>query len=221
VSLSDEDKKVLEFMEKHYPQYKDNLALGRLLYSKYVGRVAKSIEGDYMKVKIKDLDPEMVGTNVEIRGLIGNIEEYVFKACPICRRKECRCAKPVPEDQLIDLKRIRLIVGDESDIIDVLYFVEGKQDHGLEVGKEVVVRGRLKYFYDNRATNRLEILANKIELVEQNDGVSGGGEAIVIEFIRKAKKVHIDVVKKLCERHGADPEFVFKYFEVRDDYVFA
>ena len=119
--LSEEDKRILEFMEKHYPQYKDNLALGRLLYAKYMGRVARSIViGEFREVKISEIDGRFVGQNVKFRGLVGAVERYDLKVCSRCRKKECVCEDGSPGQD--DLIRWRLIVGDESGLVnDVLY----------------------------------------------------------------------------------------------------
>ena len=221
--LSEEDRKVLEFMEKNYPQYKDNLALGRLLYAKHLGRVARSVGGgEILKVKIKDINPSIVGSTVEVVGLLGHVEKYVFKRCPKCWRKDCVCNPKVDEGRFIDAVRLRMVVGDETGNIDVLYFPNVSGNHDFEVGREVVVRGRVKFFYDREDSDRIEILASNVSYVEpKNNGVEGEGLSIVLDFVRKAKKVSVDIVKKLCEKHGVNPELVYNVFEVRDGYVVA
>ena len=218
---SDEDRKVVEFMEKHYPQYKDNLALGRLLYAKHLGKVARAaITDDFMKVKIKDIGVEMVGRNVEVAGLLGSVEPYVFKICPVCRRKKCVCKNPVSGDRYEDLIRLRMVVGDETGVIDVLLFRRSYEFHDFEVGKEVSVRGRVKFFYDDERSNRLEIVATDVSyLGERNDGVDGSELGVVVEFVRKARKVRRDVVERMCEKHGVKIEDVLKVFREVDGYV--
>jgi hypothetical protein len=220
---SDEDRKVIEFMEKHYPQYKDNLALGRLLYAKYLGKVARAaITDEFMKVKIKDIGVEMVGRNVEVVGLLGSVERYVFKVCPVCRRKKCVCKNPVSEDRYEGLIRLRMIVGDESGVIDVLLFRRPGEFHDFEVGREVVVRGRVKFFYDDERSNRLEIVASDVSYLErQNNGVDDSGLEVVVDFVRKAKKVRRDIVEKMCEKHGVKIDDVLKVFREVDGYVVA
>jgi hypothetical protein len=220
---SDEDRKVIEFMEKHYPQYKDNLALGRLLYAKHLGKVARAaITNEFTRVKIKDIGVEMVGHNVEVVGLLGSVERYVFKVCPVCRHKKCLCKNPISEGRYEDLIRLRMVVGDESGVIDVLLFRRPDEFHEFEVGKEVVVKGRVKFFYDDERSNRLEIAASDVSYLErQNNGVDDSGLGVVVDFVRKAKKVRRDIVEKMCEKHGVRIEDVLKVFNEVDGYVVA
>jgi hypothetical protein len=220
---SDEDRKVIEFMEKHYPQYKDNLALGRLLYAKHLGKVARAVMTDgFARVKIRDIGVEMVGRNVEVVGLLGYVEPYVFKVCSECRRKKCVCKNPVGEDRYKDLIRLRMVVGDESGVIDVSFFRWPDEFHDFEVGREVVVRGRVRFFYDDERSNRLEIAASDVSYLEkQNSGADDSGLGIVLDFVRKAKKVRRDIVEKMCEKHGVKIDDVLKVFREVDGYVVA
>ena len=115
-----------------------------------------------------------------------------------------------------------MVVGDETGNIDVLYFPNVSGVHDFEVGREVVVRGKVKFFYDREDSDRIEILASSVSYFEpQNNGVEDEGLTIVLDFVRKAKKVSVDIVKKLCEKHGVNPELVYNVFEVRDGYVVA
>jgi hypothetical protein len=221
--VSDEDRKVIEFMERHYPQYKDNLALGRLLYAKHLGKVARAvINNEFTRVKIKDIGVEMVGHNVEVVGLLGSVERYVFKVCPVCRHKKCLCKNPVSEDMYEDLIRLRMVVGDESGVIDVLLFRRPDEFHDFEVGREVVVKGRVKFFYDDERSNRLEIAASDVSYLEkQNDGVDDSKLGVVIDFVRKAKRVRKDIVENMCAKHGVNIGEVLKMFREVDGYVVA
>jgi len=197
--------------------------LGRLLYAKHVGRVARaSIVDEFAKVKIKDINTEMVGRNVEISGLLGSSEPYIFKVCPVCRHKECICKTPVSEDRYEDLIRFRMIVGDETGIIDVLLFRRPDEPHGFEVGREVVVRGKVKFYYNREDSDRLEIMASDIFYADkENNGSNNEGLNIVSDFIRKGKKVRRDVVEKMCSKHGVDVKDVLKLFKEVDGYVVA
>jgi len=232
MDLSEEDRKVIEFMEKHYPKYKDNLALGRLLYAKHLGKVARNLtEPEYLKVKVKDLSKDDVGKNVELSGVIGYLEEYVFKVCSVCRHKECRCQNP--SNEWVDLMRLRMIIGDETGNIDVLYFVDPKKPHGLEVGKEVVIRGRVKYFYSRGDSDRLEITANSVTAVEGETATESRGDddpvaeqmwdsiKQIVDFVEKSKKVKVEIVKKMCERHGVNSDVVLRLFTVKEGYVYS
>jgi hypothetical protein len=138
----------------------------------------------------------------------------------VCRRKKCVCKNPVGEDRYGDLIRLRMVVGDESGVIDVLLFRRPDEFHDFEVGKEVVVRGRVKFFYDDERSNRLEIAASDVSYLEkQNNGVDDSGLGVVVDFVRKARKVRRDIVEKMCEKHGVKIEDVLRVFREVDGYV--
>jgi hypothetical protein len=180
------------------------------------------IANEFTRVKIKDIGVEMVGHNVEVVGLLGSVEQYLFKVCPVCRHKKCLCKNPVSEDMYEDLIRLRMVVGDESGVIDVLLFRRPDEFHDFEVGKEVVVRGRVKFFYDDERSNRLEIVASDVSYLEkQNNGIDDAGLGVVVDFVRKARKVRRDIVEKMCEKHGVKIDDVLKVFKEVDGYVVA
>ena len=228
--LSDEDRAVLEFMEKHYPQYKDNLALGRLLYAKYMGRVARAIvSGDFREVKISEIDGRLVGQNVKFKGLVGAVERYDLKVCAKCRKKECVCEGGSPG--LDDLIRWRLIVGDESGLVNVTFFTRPNETvRAFEAGDEVIVRGRVKFSFDDEESGRVEIVAQGVEVlsgtkVPDPNGEEAGEviEAVhplqrIIEFVMKAKRVRRDIVERMCRKYGVNIDDVIDLLEMEGDY---
>lgn len=228
---SDEDRAVLEFMEKYYPQYKDNLALGRLLYAKHMGRVARSIvSGEFREVKIREIDGRIVGQNVKFRGLVGAVERYDLKVCVKCRKKECVCEGGSPG--LDDLIRWRLIVGDESGLVNVTFFTRPNEVvRAFEAGDEVVVRGRVKFSFDDEESGRVEVVAQDVEVLSKarlpDPNGEEAGEDIgavhplqkVVDFVVKAKRVRRDIVERMCQKYGVNIDDVIDVLEVEGDYI--
>jgi hypothetical protein len=229
--LSEEDKRVLEFMEKHYPQYKDNLALGRLLYAKHMGRVARAIvSGEFRDVKISEIDGRLVGQNVKFRGLVGAVERYDLKVCIRCRKKECVCENGSPGQD--DLIRWRLIVGDESGLVHVTFFTRPNEVvRDFEAGDEVIVRGRVKFSFDDEESGRVEVVAQDVEILSKGrlpdpDGEEDSEdlEAVhplqrVIDFVVKAKRVRRDIVERMCQKYSVNFDDVIDMLEVEGDYI--
>jgi hypothetical protein len=229
--LSEEDRRVLEFMEKHYPQYKDNLALGRLLYAKYMGRVARSIvSGEFREVKISEIDGRLVGQNVKFRGLVGAVERYDLKVCSRCRKKECVCEDGSPGQD--DLIRWRLIVGDESGLVNVTFFVRPNEAvRAFEPGDEVMVRGRVKFSFDDEESGRVEVVAQDVEVISKakmsDQNAEEDGEDYepthplqrVINFVIKAKRVRRDIVERMCQKYGVNIDDVTELLETDGDYI--
>jgi DNA-binding Xre family transcriptional regulator len=58
-------------------------------------------------------------------------------------------------------------------------------------------------------------------LEKQNNGVDDSGLGVVVDFVRKAKKVRRDIVEKMCEKHGVKIDDVLKVFKEVDGYVVA
>lgn len=202
------EDEIRRFMRERFPKYADNLVLGRLLYAKYMGTSARAlIADDYEKVKIKWITPDKEGKKVEVVGLVGSIQKYVYEACAVCMKKDCEEHNGRVQRQLNTL-----LVGDETDTIEVDYF----GDLDAEVGDEVVVRGRVKLWKGDP-----EILADAIFKV------GGGGitedERIgkVLEFVKKAVKVKRDILQKYCEKIGISYDDVVKRKEVvvRGEYI--
>jgi hypothetical protein len=229
--LSDEDRAVIEFMEKHYPQYKDNLALGRLLYAKYVGRVARAIvSGDFREVKISEIDGKLVGQNVKFRGLVGAVERYDLKVCAKCRKKECVCE--TGPAGYVDLVRWRLIVGDESELVNVVLFKRPEElPQPIEAGDEVSVKGRVKFSFDDEESGRVEVVAQDVEVLSKAKIPDPNGEEDsddlgsvhplqrVIDFVVKAKRVRRDIVERMCQKYGVNIDDVIDMLEVEGDYI--
>jgi hypothetical protein len=229
--LSEEDKRVLEFMEKHYPQYKDNLALGRLLYAKHMGRVARAIvSGEFRDVKISEIDGRLVGQNVKFRGLVGAVERYDLKVCIRCRKKECVCENGSPGQD--DLIRWRLIVGDESGLVHVTFFTRPNEVvKAFEAGDEVIVRGRVKFSFDDEESGRVEVVAQDVEVIskakmlsqedEDDDEDLGPTHPLqrIINFVMKAKRVRQDIVERMCQKYGVNIGDVIDVLEVEGDYI--
>ena len=229
--MSEEDRQVLEFMEKYYPQYKDNLALGRLLYAKYMGRVARAmVSGEFRDVKISEIDGRLVGQNVRFRGLVGASERYDLKVCSRCRKKECLCENGSPGQE--DLIRWRLIVGDESGLVNVTFFTRPNEAVGaFEPGDEVVVRGRVKFSFDDEESGRVEVVAQDVEVVSKAKTSDQGAEEDdedlepvhplqrVINFVVKAKKVRRDIVERMCRKYGVNIDDVTDVLEMEGDYI--
>jgi len=228
---SEEDKRVLEFMEKYYPQYKDNLALGRLLYAKHMGRVARSIvSGEFREVKISEIDGRLVGQNVKFRGLVGAVERYDLKVCNRCRKKDCICENGSPGQE--DLIRWRLIVGDEIGLVNVTFFVRPNEAvRAFEPGDEVIVRGRVKFSFDDEESGRVEVVAQDVEVVskakitdeeaEEDDEDFGPVHPLqrVINFVIRAKRVRRDIVERMCQKYGVSIGDVTDVLETEGDYI--
>ena len=227
---SEEDRRVLEFMEKHYPQYKDNLALGRLLYAKYMGRVARAIvSGDFREVKISEIDGRLVGQNVKFRGLVGAVERYDLKVCAKCRKKECLCEDG--PNGYVDLVRWRLIMGDDKKLVNVVLFKRPDELQPIEVGDELLIRGRVKFSFDDEESGRVEVVAQDVEVVskakmldqddEEDDEDFGPTHPLqrIIDFVVKAKRVRRDIVEKMCQKYGANIDDVIEVLEVEGDYI--
>jgi hypothetical protein len=228
---SEEDRRVLEFMEKHFPQYKDNLALGRLLYAKHMGRVARAIvSGEFREIKVSEIDGRLVGQNVKFRGLVGAVERYDLKVCVRCRKKECICEDGSPGRD--DLIRWRLIVGDESGLVHVTFFARPNEAVGaFEAGDEVIVRGRVKFSFDDEESGRVEVVAQDVEVlsranISDPDGEDDGEgfEPVhplqrVINFVVKAKRVRRDIVERMCQKYGVNIDDVIDVLELEGDYI--
>ena len=228
---SEEDKRVLEFMEKYYPRYKDNLALGRLLYAKHMGRVARSIvSGEFREVKISEIDGRLVGQNVKFRGLVGAVERYDLKVCSRCRKKECICEDGSPGQD--DLIRWRLIVGDELGLVNVTFFVRPNEAVGaFEPGDEIIVRGRVKFSFDDEESGRVEVVAQDVEVIskakmpeeeaEEDDEDFGSVHPLqrVVNFVIRAKRVRRDIVERMCQKYGVNIGDVVDVLETEGDYI--
>ncbi|MEM2593239.1 MAG: hypothetical protein QXI60_11710 [Thermofilaceae archaeon] len=228
---SDEDREVLAFMERYYPQYKDNLALGRLLYAKHMGRVARAIvSGDFREVKISEIDGRFVGQNVKFKGLVGAVERYDLKVCIKCRKKECVCGDGSPGQD--DLIRWRLIVGDETGLVNVTFFVRPNEVvDAFEPGDEVVVRGKVKFSFDDEESGRVEVLAQDVEVLSKAKIQAQNGEEVgedfgvvhplqrVLDFVVRAKRVRRDIVERMCQKYGVHIDDVIDLLEVDGDYV--
>jgi hypothetical protein len=203
-----DDEEVIKFMEKNYPQYKDNIVLGRLLYAKYTGRIVPSDRHEYDEVKISKIGEELEGAHVKFRGIIATAERYEYLACPKCLKKNCSCG--VPDEQKIRRLRIRGVVGDETDCVDYTYFVG--LDANLEVGKEYMVYAYVKKQYDGDGNvvyvagkPVYEVIIQRVEPIE-NNAVKDKDVEQIIEFVRRAKKVKVDIVKNMCRKFGVDFE---------------
>lgn len=185
------DDEIRKFMEERYPQYKDNLVLGRMLYAKFVNSNVLSPSGRYIRRKISQLDGIMVNTLVEIQGLVAKVDKYVFVVCKKCGKKECG------HEGREEVERVRysILVGDETGLFTVQYF----GDFLYDVGAEVVVQGRVKLFRD-----RFEILADNILLVEKSSSPGKGSVEEALEFVRKAKKVKDSILRNFCKSRGID-----------------
>ena len=227
---SEEDRRVLEFMEKYYPQYKDNLALGRLLYAKHMGRVARSIvSGEFREVKISEIDGRLVGQNVKFRGLVGSVERYDLKVCARCRKKDCVCEDG--PDGYVDLVRWRLIMGDDKKLVNVVLFKRPDELQPIEVGDELLVRGRVKYSFDDENSGRVEVVAQDVEVISKakmsDQDAEEDGEDFepthplrrVINFVIKAKRVRRDIVERMCEKYGVNIDDVIDLLETEGDYI--
>jgi hypothetical protein len=218
-------------MEKHYPQYKDNLALGRLLYAKHMGRVARAmVFGEFRDVKISEIDGRLVGQNVKFRGLVGAVERYDLKVCIRCRKKDCICENGSPGQD--DLVRWRLIVGDESGLVNVTFFTRPSESvRAFEAGDEVVVRGRVKFSFDDEESGRVEVVAQDVEILSKTKISDPNGEEVnedieavhplqrIISFVMRAKRVRRDIVERMCQKYGLNIGDVIDVLEVEGDYI--
>jgi RecG-like helicase len=196
-----------------------------------MGRVARAmVSGEFRDVKISEIDGKLVGQNVKFKGLVGAVERYDLKVCVKCRKKECVCEGGSPG--LDDLIRWRLIVGDESGLVNVTFFTRPNEVvRAFEAGDEVVVRGRVKFSFDDEESGRVEVVAQDVEVLSKPKiSYPDGGEdnedlgAVhplqrVIDFVVKAKKVRRDIVERMCQKYGVNIDDVIDVLEVEGDYI--
>lgn len=139
------DVEILEWMKENYPEYADNLELGRKLYDRMVlGKKRGGI------VKIADLELDQWAT---IKGIVIDVYDPVeYEGCPICKRSVAKggCEHlDSGEAEPVMLKIHKFVVTDGTGEV---YCTASPTtlDELVHIGDEVQMRGRLRQGYRDK-----------------------------------------------------------------------
>ena len=84
------EEEIRAFMEKYYPEYKDNLDLGRILYKRFARRKKNSNRFNPSRYAPSSLYQASPGMRVVVEGAVIEVSEpYHYEGCAVCKRKNC------------------------------------------------------------------------------------------------------------------------------------
>ncbi|MEM0478294.1 MAG: hypothetical protein QXN77_07845 [Candidatus Caldarchaeum sp.] len=201
-----DEKTLREFMEKHYPAYKDNLSLARILYAKHVGSLVGTVPS-VSSAELKDYE----GLVVRMRGVLAAVDVMEYQACPKCMFsvRKCRCQS---SSEPVTRYAYYMTFGDNSGIFKVLAW---KETSGIwsenDVGREAEITGIVFRSDDDE----LLVRARSIVFIESK-APSKLDE--VLSFLKEARRVRKNVVENLLRMNGLKLEEVEKYLREEGDY---
>lgn len=175
------DEEILEWFNKKFPQYAGNLELAKVYWrSKHGGAVKK----DYAKIKVFDVDSH-VGDLVEVEGMVAQIREITYQACPKCGASVKRgCEHLDAGEEPITKYLYDIAIGDDTGVAKAIYISD--EPVFIELGDKIVIRGKVKSRYsDYLQRDEISVSVYKLDIVEKLDGADEE------EHIEKAS----DVVK--------------------------
>jgi len=227
------DEEIRRFMEKYYPEYADNLELGRILYKRFMKRRRHTGGGArYEEYKIGELQPRM---RVVVQGVVIEVfEPFEYEGCAVCRRRKCN--NPNHRG-----RKVWVVDGFKvSDGTGTVFcsYIHGKDEEGVDVEEGDVVR---VYGFTKLYKNDVEITADKVEIVrkhpdiqEENGSETETGSATepvhtgsavsgnideeslrnFLEAIDMFGKLKKSLVPQILQRYGLRWEDVSDYLEV-------
>lgn len=201
------EQEIKDWMKKNYPEYADNLELGKILYAKFVKKQAVAIprggDGDYQKKRIVDV--KKAGERVIVSGLVVRVDRGEYFGCAMCKRKVCSEHKERRKYYTTNLS-----VGDDSGLIWCGFITAEQLD--VKEGDEVEIRGRTKDW-----KGKMEVMADNINFLrrkEMKDEMDN-----ILDFVEKSGKVKTEVVQSLCKKKNLDFEEVRKRLREEDGYL--
>jgi hypothetical protein len=201
-TYSNEDEVILAWMEKNYPEQKDNLELARILYKKMVKKEKFEQRKNEPRTirKIAELE---VGQRDTIRGIVAEVDYRSYIGCAKCKRKVCEHGEPQVQYQVLSA-----LIGDETGNIWISKIAENVEQ--LDVGDEVEVYGLTKMFKDN-----LEMMVNNLRVLEK------ARIKEIKTFLAQAGTVKNSIMESLLTEHGvskAELEQFADYNKKKDEW---
>lgn len=199
------DQEVREFMEKYYPEYKDNLELGRILLKRRRGNYVASV--GYRKVKVGDIPNMKAGDKVELEGVIvQKIKEYTYEGCAVCKKKVC-----YEHSGKKKYTNYTFIFSDGSGEVSISLLGKEKGFSDFSDGDIVKIRGKIG---NGRGYNEVVVdsydVVRKVKIVDDistsNSESKGRAEIVmdIVNFVRDTGGVKKDVVVRMFAKKGLE-----------------
>jgi len=119
------DEEIKEWMKKRYPEYADNIELGRLLWKKMKARGIQVSEG----IEKKNIGDIVEGDYCRIEGVVTDARINWYMGCKVCFKKECSCVV-----EKVRHYRHQFEVADKTGRITVAYYI-GLLEDFMDKGK--------------------------------------------------------------------------------------
>ena len=212
------DEEIRKFMEKYYPEWANNLELGRILYEKFKRRINNNGGSLVEKVKIGEIlnGQYELGTRVETEGVIIDIQTKMYVGCPICGKSVKRMCEHLNNGvEPVNLYFPIIVVADDTGEIDVGLWTMTKEEfdeflNQYSIGDVINVVGRLKQW-----NNKYEIAASKgnikivrkvqVDIVDVNPILKD-----IINTLRKLKRVRKQIYESMCRSKGVNPQVLIE-----------
>ena len=182
------ENEIREWMEKNYPRYKDNIELGKILYSKEV------LKKDYVestrddRVTIAELKNRNAGERVKVSGIVAKVSEFTYLGCPICKKKNCE----LHDEGEVEIKMTSFLLGDNTGTV---WCSGSSLGYVPKEGEEVTVVGKTRKYKGSMELSVFSIEPDKT-----------GAKDDIVNFIDKSGKVKYSVYEAMCQKKGINPE---------------
>ena len=209
------DAEIAKFLAEKYPQVKNNIKFGRMLYDKAMNKnaVIRSM-GTPFEIQIKEIRGLTAKSKVAFKGIVAEVQKDSYKGCPECRKKICKDHDKTPVDIVIT----RMLIGDDSDMIWVSAF--GLSDD-VKDGMEVTVVGSVKEWNGERSVGAFEVKPVAVvasKPVEVKPSVAKGSveekTKQIVDFVESSQRVALNVFKSMVDGNGLNYDDVAKLVTV-------
>lgn len=216
MSYEVDEQTLRQFMEKHYPKYKDNLSLARILYAKHVGALAQGMPiVNTTKLRL------MKGMRVQLEGVIAGVRIQEYEACVSCKRSKttgrCQCGSTESVTRYVVSLRVMDNYGE-------VVLVSWRDDvNGIDeslVGREILAWGIVEEDEDGfkllNAEWRYQTPGGASEVVSPSkDAVDE-----VLRVLAIAKYMSLEVFQNLLRERGLSLDDVSGLVEIREGRVY-
>ena len=211
------DEEIRKFMEKYYPEWANNLELGRILYEKFKRRLNNKGGSLVEKVKIGELE-DWLGKRVIIEGVITDVNVSTYVGCPVCHRSARRGCEHLASGQVQEstIYRVDLSVADDTGSARIVTYPMNEEEYGeylkkdIQVGDVIRVDGVVKKW-----KGKIEVSADcrSIELVRKVEVDIADVDPVlkdIISTLRKLKRVKKQIYESMCRSKGVNPQVLIE-----------
>jgi len=221
------EEEIREFMRKYYPEWANNLELGRILYEKFIKRNRNNSQIGAEVAKIGDIlsGQYNIGAKVLVKGIVMDISVRSYLGCPICYRKvERQCEHIVnkqtkPEELKIYMLRVR----DDTGEILVSTFPKNVKEQAefesaVSVGDVISVVGEVNLWRDIWELRVRQFNVKRKVKIDMRDDPK---VREILTILEKMGKVKEPIFVQMCRSRGVDIDLVREYIEIRDGFVYV